>query len=178
MREPGTPMLIVFGGVPGTGKTTIARELSRRLGASYVRIDTIEQSLRAAGLSVGPTGYVIGNAIATENLKLGRIVVADCVNPVLASRIGWRETASGNAARLVEIETICSDADEHRRRVEGRASDIDGLVVPSWQDVVTRTYEPWDRERIVLDTAIGSIDQLVDRIVTLVTDVRSGKMSA
>ncbi len=166
MREPGTPVLIVFGGLPGTGKTTIARDLTRRLGASYVRIDTIEQSLRAAGLSVGPTGYVIGNAIAAENLKLGHIVVAECVNPVLASREGWRETAIKYAARLVEIEVICSDAVEHRRRVESRASDIDGLVLPTWQDVLNRAYEPWDREHVVLDSATGSVDQLVERIAS------------
>jgi predicted kinase len=170
MPSPGTPLLIVFGGLPGTGKTAIARELSRRLDASYVRIDAIEQSLRTAGLAVGAMGYVIGNELAAENLKIGRVVVADCVNPVLASRNGWRETASRNAARLVEIEVICSDAGEHRRRVESRLADINGLVVPTWRDVVNRTYEPWDREHVVLDTAKDSIDHLVDRIETLVGD--------
>jgi predicted kinase len=170
MPSPGTPLLIVFGGLPGTGKTTIARELSRRLTASYVRIDAIEQSLRAAGLAVGTMGYVIANEIAAENLKIGRVVVADCVNPVLASRNGWRDTASKNAARLVEIEVICSDASEHRRRVEIRAPDIGGLALPSWHDVVNRAYESWDRERVVLDTAKDSIDNLVDRIEILVCD--------
>jgi len=148
MLTPGSPLLIVFGGLPGTGKTTLARELSRRLGASYLRIDAIEASLRAEGLAVGATGYVIANRIAAENLKLSRIVVADCVNPVLASREGWRETASKNAARLIEIEIICSDTSEHRRRVESRSADTAGLVVPSWQDVGNRAYEPWDREHI------------------------------
>ena len=170
MPGPGTPLLIVFGGLPGTGKTTIARELSRRLDASYVRIDTIEQSLRTAGLAVGAMGYVIANEVAGENLRIGRAVVADCVNPVLASRNGWRETARKNAARLVEIEVICSDASEHRRRVESRLADIGGLALPSWHDVVNRAYEPWDRERVVLDTAKDSIDNLVDRIETLVGD--------
>ena len=163
-------MLIVFAGLPGTGKTTIARELTRRLDATYVRIDAIEQSLRTAGLAVDAMGYVIANEIATENLKLGRVVVADCVNPVLASREGWRATASKNAARLVEIELVCSDAAEHRRRVESRSSDIAGLVVPSWQDIVNRAYEPWDRERVVLDTASGSIEQFVDRVETIIGD--------
>ena len=174
----GPPLLIVFGGLPGTGKTTIARELTRRLTASYVRIDAIEQSLRGAGLTVGPMGYVIANAIAAENLKLARVVVADSVNPVLASREGWRETASKNGARLVEIEVICSNAAEHRKRVEGRLADIDGLKVPSWDDVTHRAYEPWDRERVVLDTATGSIDQLVDRIAALVAAARRGNNGA
>jgi predicted kinase len=42
------PTLIAFAGLPGTGKTTIARELARRIGAVYLRIDTIEQALRAS----------------------------------------------------------------------------------------------------------------------------------
>ena len=170
MPNPEAPLLIVFGSLRGTGKTTIARELTRRLSASYVRIDAIEQSLRTAGLTVGPMGYVIGNELAAENLKIGRIVVADCVNPVLASRDGWRETARKNSARLVEIEAICSDAGEHRRRVESRLADINGLVVPTWRDVVDRVYEPWDRERVLLDTAKDTIDHLVDRIETFIGD--------
>ena len=39
-------MLIIFGGLPASGKTTIARDLARQLGATYLRIDTIEQALR------------------------------------------------------------------------------------------------------------------------------------
>src|ERR1700724_2621891 len=38
-------MLIILGGLPGTGKTTIARELSRQLGAVHVRIDSIEEAI-------------------------------------------------------------------------------------------------------------------------------------
>ena len=157
-------LLIVFGGLPATGKTTLARELARRLAATHLRIDTIEQSLKAAGLAVGPTGYVIANALAADNLMLGRTVVADCVNPVLASRNGWRETAFRCAARLVEIEIICSDLAEHRRRAEGRVSDIEGLIQPSWEQITAKTYEPWDRDRLVLDSAGASLERLVDEL--------------
>jgi predicted kinase len=170
MPNPGPPVLIVFAGLPGTGKTTLARELTQRLSASYVRIDAVEQSLRAAGHEGDAMGYVIANGIAAENLKLGRIVVADCVNPVLASREGWRQTAEKYAARLVEIEVVCSDAVEHRKRVEGRVTDIDGLIQPSWDQVMNRTYEAWDRAPLVLDTATGSIQQSVDRIESHIRD--------
>ncbi|MGJ5182086.1 AAA family ATPase [Bradyrhizobium oligotrophicum] len=156
------PALIVFGGLPGTGKTTVARQLSIRLDAVYLRVDAIEQALRAAGADVGALGYVIANALAAENLRLGRTVVADCVNPVLASRLGWRRTASQSSARMVEIELVCSDRAVHRRRAERRSPDIEGLRQPSWDEIVTRHYEPWDREHLVLDTATNSLEALVD----------------
>jgi predicted kinase len=168
MPEP--PLLIVFGGLPGTGKTTIARELTRRFEASYLRIDAIEHRLREAGLAVGATGYVVANALAAENLLIGRTVIADCVNPVAASRNGWRETADRCAARLIEIELICSDAAAHRRRVESRLADISGHRQPTWDEVVKRDYEPWDREHLVLDTAADTIDRLVDRAEAYVRD--------
>jgi predicted kinase len=54
-------MLIAFGGLPGTGKTTIAQALARKLAAVYLRIDTLEQALIAsgdAGADIGPAGYL------------------------------------------------------------------------------------------------------------------------
>ena len=83
-------------------------------------------------------GYVIANALAAENLMLGHVVVADCVNPVQASRDGWRQTASQTSARIAEIEVICSDAALHWQRAETRRSDIDGLRLPTWHDIVSR----------------------------------------
>src|SRR6185503_10140888 len=109
------PALVIFGGLPATGKTTISRELTMRLGATYIRIDAIEQNLRRAGLAVGQISYAIANALAAENLKLGNVVIVDCVNPVLASRAGWRETASRCSARIAEIELVCSDLVLHRQ---------------------------------------------------------------
>jgi predicted kinase len=47
-------MLIIFGGLPGVGKTAIARELARKLGAVYVRIDSIEQAIRNSGTGSQP----------------------------------------------------------------------------------------------------------------------------
>ncbi|EEQ16447.1 Uncharacterised protein [Yersinia frederiksenii] len=41
-------MLIIFSGLPGTGKSTIAHLLAERLKAVYLRIDTIEQAIRSA----------------------------------------------------------------------------------------------------------------------------------
>ena len=79
------------------GKTTLARELARQIGAVHVRIDTIEQALRDANAVADPmddAGYRIAYAVAADNLRLGRNVIADGVNPVQASRAAWRAIAA------------------------------------------------------------------------------------
>jgi predicted kinase len=117
------PVLIVFSGLPGVGKTTVSKALATRSGAVYLRIDAIEQAMKAAGaMTIGAAGYAAAQAIALANLRLGHGVVADCVNPVDDSRQGWRDVAAQAPATLVDIHLICSDAAEHRRRVEGRDS--------------------------------------------------------
>ena len=90
-------MLIVFGGLPGVGKTTIARELARHLGAVYLRIDTIEQAILDSGMLTGAlndVGYRVGYAVAENNLLLGRTVIADSVNPHRLTRDAWVAVAS------------------------------------------------------------------------------------
>jgi len=159
---PGAVMLVVFGGLPGTGKTTIAQEIARRFQAVYLRIDTIEQALRsAAGPIVGVEGYAVAYALAAENLKFGRIVVADCVNPLPVTRNAWRAAARQTSSKLVEIELVCSDRIEHRRRVESRVADIPGHVLPSWDAVLRHGYVTWSEPRLVLDTTLLDISNAV-----------------
>jgi predicted kinase len=161
-------MLIVFGGLPGSGKTTVARALARRLQAVHVRLDTIEQAMRSCDVlkgDVGPAGYVVAYGVAEDNLRVGRIVVADTVNPVQATRDAWLDVARRTGTRAVEVEVICSDATEHRRRVEIRTADIEGHQLPTWQSVVDRHYESWDRPHIVVDTALMSVDEQISVLV-------------
>ncbi|MEU3982897.1 AAA family ATPase [Streptomyces sp. NPDC026672] len=149
-------MLIVMGDLPGTGKTTLARLLAARIGAVHPRVDTIEQAIVSSGMArhpVGPMGYAVGYALAEEHLRQGLTVIAESVNPLRVTRDAWRDTAVGTSARVIEVEVVCSDPAEHRRRVTSRSTDIPGLPLPDWQQVVDREYEPWDRARVVVDTA-------------------------
>ena len=87
-------MLIVFCGLPGAGKTTLARRLAQQRQATYLRIDAIEEALLADGggaLVDRGAGYRVAHDIAEENLRVGRTVIADCVNPLKSrARLGRR----------------------------------------------------------------------------------------
>src|SRR3954466_12472854 len=157
-------MLIVLSGLPGVGKTTIARELARTMGATYLRIDSIEQALRGAGLAVEGEGYAVAYAVAEDNLRAGRDVIADCVNPWPLTRAEWRSVAERARVPVVDVEIVCSDVEEHRRRVDTRASDLAGHVLPTWAEVIARDYRRWEGERLVIDTARHGVEDSVQSI--------------
>jgi predicted kinase len=156
-------MLIVFGGLPGVGKTTIARALAQRLGAVHVCIDSIEQAIAESGVTVvslDDAGYRVGYKVAEDNLRLGLIVIADSVNPIPATRDSWRAAATRARVIAADVEVRCSDEQEHRRRVEERLRRPPARSGPSWEAVVSRDYRRWDSP-IVIDTAGRTIEESV-----------------
>ena len=161
-------MLIALGGLPAVGKSTLAKSLSRRIGALHLRADTIEQAMRNTGLDVsGPEGYLVARAIAEDNLRSGHSVIVDSVNPVEITRDYWRDTSALLAVELVEIEVVCSDKHQHRLRVESRVTDIPGLVLPTWQQVLDRYYEPWTTAHVV-DTAGCTLEDALSQIEAII----------
>lgn len=159
--------MIVLSGLPGVGKTSLARVLATRLRAAHLRVDSIEQALRRSRLGGHPVedaGYVVAHAVARDNLALGLTVIADCVNPWTLTRDDWRAVAEQARVRVLEVEVICSDEAEHRRRVESRVADLEGHRLPTWAEVEARDYRAWEREHLTVDTAAVALERCVDAI--------------
>lgn len=165
-------MLIIFSGLPGSGKSTIAQALAKKLHAFYLRIDTIEQAIRKADEDdgeMGPAGYFVAYSLARDNLQLGATVIADSVNPLALTRDAYREIALSAKTGFLEIEIVCSDKTEHRKRVETRVSEVEGLILPDWKRVTDLSYEPWNREHLVLDSYRLSSDECVSQIIEVLS---------
>ncbi len=158
--------LIVFAGLPGSGKSTVAEGLSRSLSIPLFSVDPIEAAMWRGGLTRAETGiaaYGVAIALADEHLRLGHSVIVDAVNPVEAPRAAWRDLAAKYRADLKIIECICADEAVHRRRIEARIRNIDGMPEVSWARVLQRRaeYQPWTDQRLTLDTSVQPAEQLL-----------------
>jgi predicted kinase len=137
----------------------------------------MEQAIRDCGVvskSLDDAGYRVGYAVAEDNLRLGKTVVADSVNPLRLTRDAWIGVADRARAKAIEVEVTCSDPAQHRNRVETRSADIKGSRLPTWQEVVSREYEPWELDHIVIDTTSESVAANVNELLKAIQRQRSG----
>jgi predicted kinase len=171
MSAVRTPVLVCVSGLPATGKSTICRLVVAALASPYVRVDTLETAItRAEGRYeasngwVSLPGYEIAYDLAAEQLRHGLNVVAEAVNATSEARQGWWAAAKREKARLLNVEVVCSDRDEHRRRAEQRTVDVVGLTMPSWQEITGIAYAEWTSNRLVIDTSKVSALEAAERI--------------
>lgn len=165
------PILFVFSGLPGVGKSSIARELARKTAAVYFRVDSVEVALKNSSLRISPAedaGYEIGYALAKDNLEIGLSLVADCVNPIKITRDAWRQVARISNARIIEIEVICSDKNQHKAMIEKRIIENPNSAHPNWQDVVSHIYEPREDQILIIDNSLTNIDDAICKILELI----------
>jgi len=175
MNRPPTAVLVVVSGLPGSGKSALADALAAHLGAVHLSIDVAEEAMLAVGLAhdwtTGVAAYEAAGALASLNLGLGSVVVVDAVNDSEAARSTWRSAAGRAAADLRFLVTVCSDEDEHRRRLAMRSRPFLNVREPTWEDVQRRAakYEPWLEPHTVIDTLQPLSRSLAQAVLALRT---------
>jgi predicted kinase len=165
-------VLVVLAGLPGSGKSSLARPLARQLRAALVVVDLLEDAMLRAGIpagySTGLAAYLAAETVADDVLGAGVPVVIDAVNAVTPAREQWRAVAARHGISRAVVEVVCSDAAVHRTRLEGRSRGL-ALREPTWADVRAREYEPWTEPLLRLD----SMDDAESNLAAALAHVRA-----
>jgi predicted kinase len=159
--------LIIFSGLPGTGKSALAEAVGRELSIPVFAKDWLEAVLLRSKVvpaeiekQLGSVGYDLLTTLAERQLILGQSVILDSVASTESIRNTWRNLRKKYNADWRVIECICSNASIHRERLEQRQRGIPGWHELQWSDVefVQSYYVSWEEERLVLDS-IDPVDQ-------------------
>ena len=152
--------LILFSGLPGTGKSTLAEAAGREFGFPVFAKDWLEGSLLDSNIisedvksNLGFAGYNLLATLAERQFMLGQSVILDCDASTESIRREWKGLSDRYNADWRVIECICSDMDLHKQRLKERQRDIPGWHELEWPEVerVRSYYVPWNEDRLVLD---------------------------
>ncbi len=155
--------LIIFSGLPGTGKSTLAETLAKDLGIPVFAKDWLEATLVRSGLNPiiesnppRSVGYELLTTLAERQLRLRQSVILDSVAGSQTIRSTWQRLSEQYGADWYAIECICSDETLQRARLKDRERNIPGWHELEWSEVerVKQYYFPWEGERLVLDMAL------------------------
>jgi aminoglycoside phosphotransferase family enzyme/predicted kinase len=131
----GTVQLIVVGGGPGTGKTTLSRGLAEQCGAEVISTDEVRRELEQTGVIAGAIGVLDSGLYTPENvnvvydevLRRTRMLLGRGVSVILDGT--WRDPVHRARARRLArqtqspiVELTCTvPLDEASERIENRA---------------------------------------------------------
>jgi predicted kinase len=121
------PLVVAIGGMAGTGKSTLAKELAGRLGAELLRTDAIRQELygsgpHPAGCDEGIYGQQARERVYDAMFRQAAALAADHISVVLDgtfSTVSSLKRAHQIAARprdlFLAVECVCRTEVAHQR---------------------------------------------------------------
>ncbi|WIN00394.1 AAA family ATPase [Actinoplanes oblitus] len=151
--------LIVFGGVPGSGKSTVSERVGAALDVPVFALDWLLGALSPFGMRHRTDIMSIGDELLTtlayRELSAGRSAILDTTSEDPDVRARWASLASAAGAAFVPVVCACGVESLHRERVETRVRGIPGWAdAGDWPNARARlaAFPPWP-DALLVDTA-------------------------
>ena len=165
--------LILFSGLAGTGKSTLAHALAHALKIPVVSFDYFIDYALPRHVLNNPANWTnqdvfeMMNKLADQQLSLGLSVILDAVYFSQASRASVRAVAEKCQVRFRAIHTTCSDKAVWRDRVVARAINALPNETPAqWDRVMAELneFQPWSQEDALFVDSIRPVEENLQRM--------------
>jgi hypothetical protein len=166
------PVLLMLSGLPGSGKSYLARRLQPHLSATIIETDDVRHVLFPQPRYTGAENawvYAVCHALIARLLAQGRSVIFDATNLIERKREILYHIAERTGAKLVIVRTVApEDVIERRLLTRSQQNDPDNHSDANLAVYMKlrQTEEPIRRQHIVVDTT-QDIDAAIHRILRI-----------
>lgn len=162
--------LIVFSGLPGTGKSTLANRLARELQVPLLCIDDLIGDVpEGAGIPFWDSKVAILLRLAEVQLELGLSLILDSVFMNM-DRYHAQVLARKHDARFYPIYVFLSDDQAWEERVRARYEEAKHKGVATWERIQHQRerFRPWDPGTALFIDSLNTSDRNYETILNFV----------
>lgn len=163
--------LVIFSGLPGTGKSTLAERLARQLRRPLLCIDdVIGEMPQNAGVPFWDSRVAVLLEVVNTQLKLGLDVIVDSVFMNM-DRHHAQKLARKHNARFLPIYVYISDEAVWKQRVETRFEKLKNPDVATWERIMhqRQRFREWEPGTALFIDTLDEHDRNHQRILEFVT---------
>ena len=163
--------LVIFSGLPGTGKSSLATRLARELRWPLLRIDdVIGEVPHNAGVEFWDSKVAVLLGLIETQLELGVSVIADSVF-MNRDRDHAQELARKHEALFLPIFVFVSDEAIWKERVKTRYTESKKQNVATWEQIQRQRghFRTWEPESALFIDSLGSFERNYEAVLNFVT---------
>ena len=162
--------LIIFSGLPGTGKSTLANRLARQLQMTLLCIDDVIGDVPAgAGIPFWDSKVSILLRLVEVQLELGLSVIVDSVFMNM-DRHHAQELARKYDARFYPIYVFLSDDEVWKQRVNERFDEMKDNDVATWERIQhqRQRFRAWEPGTALFVDSLNPADRNYETVLNYV----------